>query len=195
MGHQVNLQETRWGLIPVGEGANWNVSTTVQVASTLAPAGHRGANGFQQPVQGGRASGQQPLSHLRVQVQMAVSFHGLHQVRQRRFQTFPAVAVRCLPDQDHRLPDRLVVDAPPPDYSDFLAGVFALGQQPDAVLAMVTRHGDELIEDSALVLSGRYPVAILYGCQQLPFSHLAHASCHTIASRIFGIILFAAITS
>ena len=195
MGHQVDLQETRRGLIPVRKGANWNVATTLQVASALAPAGHRGPYGLQQPVQGRCTSGQQPLPHLRVQVQMAVSFHGLHQVRQRRFQTFPADAVRCLPGQDHRLTDRLVVDAPPPDYSNFLAGVFRLGQQPDAVLAMVTRNGDELIEDPALVLSGRYPIAVSYGCQQLPFSHLAHASCHTIASRIFGSMLFAAITS
>ena len=54
---------------------------------------------------------------------------------------------------------------------------------------------NELVEEPTLVLSGRRPVAISYCCQRLLFSHSAQASRHAIASRIFGSILYAAITS
>ena len=43
-------------------------------------------------------------------------------------------------------------------------------------------------------LSGRPLVAVLYRCQQLLLRHPAHASRHVIASRLFGSILFEAIT-
>ena len=52
---------------------------------------------LQQPVQRSRAGGQQPLSHLRVQVQVTVSFHGLNQMGQRRLQPLPADPVRSFP--------------------------------------------------------------------------------------------------
>ena len=84
-----------------------------------------------------------------------MTLHGLHQVRQRRLQTLPTDAVRCFPRQDHRLPNRLVVDAPSFDYTRLPADVLALGQQPDAMLAVMTRNRDELVEDPALILPRR----------------------------------------
>ena len=77
----------------------------------LRPAGHGATNRFEQPVQGGRAGGQQPLPHFEVQVQVAMTFHRFHQMGQRGLQALAANAVGGLPGQDHRLTDRLVVDA------------------------------------------------------------------------------------
>ena len=54
------------------------------------------------------------------------------------------------------------------------------------MLAMVTGHRDELVEDPALVLLGRRPVAVSDRRQQFLFCHLADASSHAIASPILG---------
>ena len=154
MGHQVNLQETRWGPVPIGEGAHWNVAAWRQVPPALAPTGHGGTDRLEQPVQRGRTGRQQSLPYLGVQIQMTMALHGLHQVGQRRLQALAADAVGSLPDHDHRLTDRLVVDAPTLDHRLFLLSVAGLAQQPDAVLAVVAGYGDELIEDPTLVLLG-----------------------------------------
>ena len=124
-----------------------------------------------------------------------MSLHGLHQVWHRRFQAFPADAVRGFPDQDHHLTHRLVVDPPPTDRTNLVHAVVALAKQPDAMLAVVAGYRDELIQDLALIFPGRLPITVPYRRQQLLFRHLAHASCHTNASRFFGSILRAATTS
>ena len=85
---------------------------------------------------------------------MSMALHGLHQVRQRRLQTLAADAVRSLPDQDHRLTDRLVVDAPTLDHRLLLPSIAGPPQQPDAVLAVVAGYGAELVEDPTLVFLG-----------------------------------------
>ena len=60
------------------------------------------------------------------------------------------------------------------------------------MLAMVTGHRDELVEDPALVLLGRRPVAVSDRRQQFLFCHLTDASSHAIASPILGNILIEA---
>ena len=80
---------------------------------------------------------------------------GLSQVQnvgQRRLQAFTADPVRCFPYQDHRCSHGLVVDSLAIDLWHHIVGVAGLSQQPDAVLAMVTRNRDELFEHSAVVL-------------------------------------------
>ena len=80
-----------------------------------------------------------------------MALHGLHQVGHRRFQPFPADAVGGFPDHDHRLTDRLIVDALAPCLTRNLVVLVKLPEQPDAVFAMVAGYGDEFVEDTALV--------------------------------------------
>ena len=108
--------------------------------------------------------------------------HGLHQVGHRRFQPLPADAVGGFPDHDHRLTDRLIVDALTPCLTRNLVVLVKLPEQPDAVFAMVAGYGDEFIEDTALVLLGGSPVAISQCDQQFPLCHPAYASTHVAAS-------------
>ena len=112
-----------------------------------------------------------------------MTLHGLHQVSQRRLQTLPADAIRCFPHQDHRLLNRLVVDAPALDVKPLILSADRPPQQPDDVLAVMTRNRDELVEGPALILPRRCPVAVPDRRQQFPFSHPAHASRHANASR------------
>ena len=71
---------------------------------------------------------------------------------QRRLQPLAADPVCGFPDHDHRLADRLVVDASALFCRRLLLSVVAgLPQQPDAVLAMVAGHRDELVEDPAFL--------------------------------------------
>ena len=56
------------------------------------------------------------------------------------------------PDHDQRLSNRLVVDAPALFYRRLLLSVVAgLPQQPDAMLAMVAGHRDELVQNPAFL--------------------------------------------
>ena len=133
--------------------------------------------------------------YFEVQTQMSVSLHRLHQMGQRRLQPLPADAVRSFPDHDHRVSDRLVVDAPTLDPRHLVLRVPGLSQQPDAVFPVVTGDCDELVENKALVLSGRCPVTVSNRSQKFLLRHPADASRQVTASRFFGSILFEAITS
>ena len=79
------------------------------------------------------------------------------------------------PDHDHRCSDGLIVAAPASHGMRCAFIVVKFPKQPDAMLAMVTGHRGELVEDPALVLLGRRPVTVSYCCQQLLFCHLADA--------------------
>ena len=74
------------------------------------------------------------------------STRGLHQVGQRHLQPFAADPLSGFPDHDHRLADRLVVDASALFCRRLLLSVVAgLPQQPDAMLAMVAGHRRMLV--------------------------------------------------
>ena len=153
--HQVNLQESWWRRIPICEGPYRNIAARRLPPPASEPAARRCPDRLEQPVQGGGAGRQQPLAHPRVQIQVTMALHGLHQMGQRRLQPLAADPVGSFPDHDHRLADRLVVDASALFYRRLLLSVVAgLPQQPDAMLAMVAGHRDELVEDPALVLLG-----------------------------------------
>ena len=64
-----------------------------------------------------------------------------------------------------------------------IAGLMTLKIDTHAMFAVVTCNRDELVEDPALVRSGRRLVTISYCCYQLLFRHPAHASHHAIASE------------
>ena len=103
-------------------------------------------------VQGGGAGRQQPLTNPRVQIQVAVALHGLHQVGQCRLEPLAADPVGSFPDQDYCFSHGLVVDAPALFYRQLpLSVVAGLSQQPDAMLAMVAGNRDELVQDQAFL--------------------------------------------
>ena len=71
---------------------------------------------------------------------------------QCRLQPLAADPISSFPDHDHRLADRLIVDASALFYRRLLLSVVAgLPQQPDAVLAMVAGHRDELVQNPAFL--------------------------------------------
>ena len=183
MGDQVDFQETRRRFVPVVVGPHRNPLPHGPPAPRSAPAPCRRTNGFQQSIQRGRAGRQQPASHLRVQIQMAMALHGLHQVRQRSLEPLSADPVGSLPDHDHHLSHRFVVDAPASHRMRRAFIIVTSPQQPNGVLAVMAGYGHEFVEDTGLVIFRGRPVAVPYRSQQLLFCHLAHASCHTNASR------------
>ena len=149
--HQVNLQESWWRRIPIGAGSYRNIAARRLIPPASEPAARRCPDRLEQPVQGGGAGRQQSLAHPRIQIQVAMALHGLHQMGQRRLQPLAADPVSSFPDHDHRL----VVDASALFYRRLLLSVVAgLPQQPDAVLAMVAGHRDELVEDPAFLPLG-----------------------------------------
>ena len=113
---------------------------------------------------------------------------------QRRLQSLPADPVGGFPDHDHRLSDGVIVDAPASHGMRCAFIVVKSPKQPDAMLAMVAGHRDELVEDPALVLPGGHTVTVPDRRQRFLFCHLADAPSHAIASPILGNILIEATT-
>ena len=64
------------------------------------------------PVDRRRAHGEYRGTDLRTESYVPVPFHRLDQCRYQRFQAFATDAVRCLPQNDYRFADRLVIDPP-----------------------------------------------------------------------------------
>ena len=144
--HQVNLQESRWRRIPIGEGSYRNIAAWRLPPPASEPAARRCPDGLEQPVQGGGAGRQQSLTHPRVQIQVAMALHGLHQMGQRRLQPFAADLVSGFPNHDQRLAHRIVVAASALFCRRLLLSVVAgLPQQPDAMLAMAAGHRPMLV--------------------------------------------------
>jgi len=152
--HQVNLQVSRWRPIPIGEGRHPNIAAQRLLPPASEPAARRCPDGLEQSVQGGGAGCQQPLAHPRVQIQVAMALHGLHQVGQCRLEPFPADPVSSFPDQDDCFSHSLVVDAPALHGGLLLSVVAGLPQQPDAMLPVVASYRDELVQNPAFLPLG-----------------------------------------
>ena len=130
--------------------------------------------------------------HQGIETEMPMPLHRVHEVGQCRLEPFTADAVRSLPDHDDRFAYSLVVDAPT---HDLLALIVAgLTQQPDAVLAMVAGYRSEFVENLPFVLLGCLLVSVPDRCHKFLLRHLADASPHVAASRVFGNILVEATT-
>ena len=153
--HQVDLQESRWRRIPIGEGPHRYIAARRLLPPSSEPAARRCTDGLEQPVQSGGAGRQQPLANLRVQTQVAVALYGLHQVGQYCPQSLAADPVSSFPNHDQRLTNRLVVDPSALFYRRLLRSVIAgLPQQPDAMLKVVAGHRDELVQNPAFLPLG-----------------------------------------
>ena len=130
--------------------------------------------------------------HKGIEIEMTMPLHGVHEVGQRRLEPFTVDAVGSLPDHDDRFAYVLVVDAPT---HDLLALIVAgLTQQPDAVLAMVAGYRSEFVENPPFVFLGRLPVSVPDRCHKFLLGHLADASPHVAAARVFGNMLVEATT-
>ena len=68
-------------------------------------------------------------------------------------------------------------------------------QQPDAVLTVVAGYRSEFVENPPLVLLGCLLVPVPGRRHKFLLRHLADASAHVAASRVFGSILAEATTS
>ena len=101
----------RW-VVPIGKVADRNTLSKGggDASSPLHPLGSF-PHGTQQAVQGGGAVGQDLLLHHRIELQMAVLFHGFDQHGKRRFQAFTAESVRGFPQQHHCFSYRFLVNA------------------------------------------------------------------------------------
>ena len=130
--------------------------------------------------------------HGWIETEMPMPLHGVHEVGQRRLEPLSADTVRGLPDNDHRFAYGLVVDAPPNGLLLFLAD--RLTQQPDAVLTVMAGYRSEFVQNSPFVLLGCLLVPVPHCRHKFLLRHLADASAHVAASRVFGSILAEATT-
>ena len=73
-------------------------------APTLATVARSGADGFQEMVESGCVGARQSLPYPWIESEMAMAFHGVHQVGQRRLQAFSANSVGQLPRSRSPLP-------------------------------------------------------------------------------------------
>ena len=80
MGHQIDFQKPRRRPVPLIVGTYQNPFSHRPAYAGVRAGCLRWADGFQETVQGGGAGHQQPLTHPRVQIEVAMALHGLHQV-------------------------------------------------------------------------------------------------------------------
>jgi hypothetical protein len=79
-----------------------------------------------------------------------MSLHRLHQARQDSFKPIPTNTVTSFPEDDKRVPDGLIVDAPTVSLPRAWPTSFA-SQQSNSVLSVETRQDDKLVEDFGLL--------------------------------------------
>ena len=106
--------------------------------------------------------------HDRIETEMPMPLHGVHEVGQCRFEPFTADTVGSLPDHDDRFAYGLVVDASSHDLLALIVG--SPTQQPDAVLPVVAGYRGEFVENPPFVLLGRLPVSGPGSLPQVPAS-------------------------
>jgi hypothetical protein len=150
VGHEVHLQETRPGLVPISEGPNRDLPAGLRHPLSL-PASSRGAaDRRQQAVDRRRTDREEELTDGRVERQMAVPFHRWDQSGQDRFETFPPDAIRGLPKDDERLADRFGIDLPGRGVC-IVADRVNSREKSNGILAMAAGECNEFIQYSGFV--------------------------------------------
>ena len=152
MRDEVGLDEPRRRVVPVRERAHRNALADRRWRSRPAalPAARLFADLAKRPVYRRCAHGEYRGADLRTESQVSVPFHRLDQYRHQRLQAFAADAVRCLPQNDYRLANRLVVD-PPTGLRLRAARGGVAPQQPHRVLSVKTGARNEFIENACLL--------------------------------------------
>jgi hypothetical protein len=110
--HQVDLQEPRLSLVPLGEGADGDLPAQQRSRLGAAATLHLQAPSLrgQQPVDRGRRDPEQLDPDGRVQVELAGPLHGLHRLGHERGQTLAGGGVQHGPDPPQRCEDVVAVD-------------------------------------------------------------------------------------
>jgi hypothetical protein len=106
VGDQIDLQEARLGLVPLGECANGNLLLEQRTRFGRRTAARRRVPvGLQQAISGGGAHGEQVLTTLFAQLKIAVLFQRIKKTWQERDQALGANPVEGLPSQHQGLFD------------------------------------------------------------------------------------------
>ena len=114
-----------------------------------------------------------------------MSFQRLYHAGQCSLQSFAAYPVGCLPHHDQRLSDRLIVDPPAPG-GTMACRLSTLPHEPDGVLSVTAREGNELIEHPALVSLRRLCIPVPDGSEHFGSCSGADVSDHIHASVALG---------
>ena len=152
MRDEVGLDEPRRRVVPVRERAHRNAAANRRWRRrpTAPPAASLFPDRAKRPVDRRRAHGEYRGADLRTESQMAVPFHRLDQRRYQRLQAFATDSVRCLPQNDYCLTDRLVVD--PPTGLPLRAACGGVApQQPHRVLSVKAGDRNEFVENACLL--------------------------------------------
>ncbi len=108
--HQIHLEEPGRGILPIGEGTHRHAASDRRRRSRAAapPTARLPPHLSQGSVDRGGAHRQQAGTDLWRELPVAMPLHGLNQNRQQRSQPLAADPVRCLPDHNHGLSDRVI---------------------------------------------------------------------------------------
>ena len=156
MGHQVHLQEARFGLVPLGKGPNRDLLFEQGTCFGGRKAmGVSIAMGLQQAVRGSRAHREEQATMLFVQLKMPVLLQGCDDAWQERDQAFGANAVERLPGQHQPLFHLWAIA--PTECSRRRQGLLAMVEQPLGIFARIPGGAHELSQD-LLLLRPRRPV-------------------------------------
>ncbi|GJE61435.1 hypothetical protein MPOCJGCO_3557 [Methylobacterium trifolii] len=178
MRHEVDLDEAGRRVVPVRERPHWDRPAQRR----WRPPAARTASGAlalrsEGPVDRRRADREQRGPDLRDEVEVSVAFHRRQQGRDHRLQTLAADPVGGFPEHDQRLAHRRVVD--PPFRSEGRRLTRWTGpEQPHRVLAVVTRHGRELVQDAGLLLTSAASVSSRQRHKQFITRRHAHPPYH-----------------
>ena len=104
---------------------------------------------------------------------------GRRQAGQDGLEAFATDAVGGFPEDDQCFAHRLVVGPPSHDWVRRRA-VNAAVEQSDGVLAMAAGHGDELVEDLALILLGGLLIALTQRLEEFALRLLADLVVHRL---------------
>src|SRR6478735_1204520 len=81
------------------------------------------------------------------ELEMPMALHRLNENGRQWLEALAADPVRCLPDHDQRLADRLVIEAPLRPWRRAPCRL-STAEHAHGVLAMETGHRDELVQDA-----------------------------------------------
>jgi hypothetical protein len=122
----------------------------------------------EQAIERRRARCEDARSNRLVELQMTVLLQRRDERREKRPETLATDPVRCFPQGQQCLPDRVVVYAVPGRPRRGCVDVGARDvQHTNGVLPRPPRHGDEFVEDPSLFLAGACPVSRAHGPHEL----------------------------
>ena len=177
----VDLEEAGRRVAPVGEGAHRDAASDGRPharAALALPVDVRSRIG-QHTINTRRADLQNLVLHDRVQCEVAVPFHRLHQRRDQRLQALAAHAIGGFPQHRQRLARRLVIHTIACSRL-LLLGSALTPKQPHGMLAVIAGHGHELVEDLDLLRRLRAAIPCSQCFDQLLACRHADSPLHVV---------------